>query len=86
MGTDWETLIVGVLAFLIAMSWISHFDVRNNNMFGSFDINIQCDEQEEWIAEYNEYLQSQEEDDTIELSELDFGDDVLVLEPIEEDE
>lgn len=29
MGTDWETLIVGVLAFLIAMSWISSFDERN---------------------------------------------------------
>ncbi len=55
-------------------------------MFGSFDINIQCDEQEIWISEYDDYLQSQEEDDTIDLTELDFGDDVLVLEPIDGDE
>jgi len=54
-------------------------------MFGSFDINIQCDEFENWI-EYNEFLDSQEEDDTIDLTELDFGDEVLTLEPLESED
>jgi hypothetical protein len=53
-------------------------------MFNSFDVNIQCDEFENWI-EYNDFLDSQEEDDTIDLSELDFGDDVLVLEPLSDE-
>ncbi len=29
MGTDWETLIIGVLAFIVMMSWIASFDERN---------------------------------------------------------
>lgn len=56
-----------------------------NSMFGSFDVNIQADEFENWI-EFNEFLDSQEEDDTIDLTELDFGDEVLTLEPLESEE
>jgi hypothetical protein len=31
MVSDWEVLIVGVVAFLIAMSWIGSFDERNGD-------------------------------------------------------
>tara|TARA_R110002096_G_C14071650_1_gene675528 strand:- start:232 stop:435 length:204 start_codon:yes stop_codon:yes gene_type:complete len=56
-----------------------------NNMFGSFDMNIQADEFENWV-EFNDFLDSQNEGETLDLTELDFGDDVLVLEPLSDNE
>tara|TARA_B110000495_G_scaffold194560_1_gene201055 strand:- start:22 stop:285 length:264 start_codon:yes stop_codon:yes gene_type:complete len=55
------------------------------NMFGSFDMNIQADEFENW-AEFNDFLDSQNTGDIPNLTELDFGDDVLVLEPLSDNE
>ena len=55
------------------------------NMFGSFDMNIQADEFENWV-EFNDFLDSQNEGETLDLTELDFGDDVLVLEPLSDNE
>ena len=54
-------------------------------MFGSFDMNIQADEFENWV-EFNDFLDSQNEGETLDLTELDFGDDVLVLEPLSDNE
>jgi hypothetical protein len=31
MGTDWETLVVGVLAFIVMMSWVASWDIRNKD-------------------------------------------------------
>jgi hypothetical protein len=55
------------------------------NMFGSFDMNIQADEFENWV-EFNDFLDSQNEGETLDLTELDFGDNVLVLEPLSDNE
>ena len=54
-------------------------------MFGSFDMNIQADEFENWV-EFNDFLDSQNEGETLDLTELDFGDNVLVLEPLSDNE
>ena len=48
-------------------------------------MNIQADEFENWV-EFNDFLDSQNEGETLDLTELDFGDDVLVLEPLSDNE